>query len=108
MSDPIIRQNRGRAGLGRPKGSANKATRELRESAREYTELAIETLVAVMKNGRAMASARIKAAEIMLAYGHGKPRQTIGLEGRLTLEQLIAQSFAPGGQGDSGDRSVNG
>jgi hypothetical protein len=64
---------------GRTKGTPNKATRTLREIAREYTEEALEALVAVLRDGESEA-ARIQAANAILDRGYGKPTTTIGDE----------------------------
>lgn len=71
---------RGNAGKGRPKGKPNRATRVLRALAQEYTEEAVETLIGIMRDvDGAPAAARLHAAETILAYGHGKPRQAVDL-----------------------------
>lgn len=68
-----------REGAGRPAGSLNKATAEIREAAQEYTEKALETLVAIMEDKDAPHAARVAAARDILDRGHGKPRQTTDL-----------------------------
>lgn len=45
--------------------------------AREYTERAIETVAEIMTDGFAEDKDRLKAADIMLDRGHGKPSQAI-------------------------------
>jgi hypothetical protein len=64
-----------RPGAGRPAGQPNKATRELKELAQQYTEEAVLTLAEVMRNDEAPAVARVTAAVAILDRGHGKPRQ---------------------------------
>jgi hypothetical protein len=61
---------------GNPGGRV-KADPELKTIAREYTSDAIETAVAIMRNPEARDSDRLKAAEILLDRGHGKPRQEL-------------------------------
>ena len=56
---------------GRPKGEA-----KVRAAAREHTETAIGVLVAAMADPDARV--RIKAAEVLLDRGYGKPTQPIG------------------------------
>jgi hypothetical protein len=62
-----------RPGAGRKAGTLNKATRELKEIAREHTEAAIKTLVAVMEDTQAPPAARVAAADKLLDRGHGRP-----------------------------------
>lgn len=62
-------------GAGRPKGQPNRATRELKDLAAQYTEEAVLTLAEVMRNDEAPAVARVTAAVAILDRGHGKPRQ---------------------------------
>ena len=56
---------------GRPKGEA-----KVRLAAREHTEIAIAVLVSAMADEDARV--RIKAAEVLLDRGWGKPAQPIG------------------------------
>ena len=57
---------------GRPKGFG-----DIREIARTHTATAIETLVSVMNNPDATASARVAAATALLDRGWGRPTQPI-------------------------------
>jgi len=72
-----------RKGSGRPTGAGSKATSELKlnlsESAREYTNDALNTLVDVMQSGQSD-SARIAAATAILDRGYGRPTKTTSLE----------------------------
>lgn len=61
---------------GRPKGSLNKATAEVKQAAQQYTEEALLTLSEIMRSG-ANEQARISAANSLLDRGHGKPSQAI-------------------------------
>jgi hypothetical protein len=67
-----------RTGAGRPLGSPNRATVDMKarmyELAREYTLTAFETLLDVAENSTSD-SARITAATAILDRGYGKPRQ---------------------------------
>ena len=68
---------RGRAaGVGRQKGTPNKATAEIREAAQAYTQEALETLADVMRNSKSDA-ARALAAEKILDRGYGRPTQAL-------------------------------
>lgn len=61
-----------RAGAGRPKGS-RAISAELRQAAQEHTQDAINVLVEVMQTPDH--PQRLKAAELVLARGHGTPRE---------------------------------
>lgn len=69
-----------REGAGRPKGAVNKVTADIREAAQEYTQDALDVLVAVMKNTETPAAARVSAASAVLDRGHGKPMQSVEVE----------------------------
>jgi len=62
---------------GRQKGVPNKATRSLREIARQYTDEAIDALVRVMQDDGEPAAARVSAANAILDRGYGKPSTVI-------------------------------
>lgn len=66
---------------GRQKGTPNKATASLRDIARQYTDKAIEGLVAVLNNLEEPAAARISAANSLLDRGYGKPSQPLDGDG---------------------------
>ena len=72
-----------REGSGRPLGSVNKATKELKlnlsELAREYTQDSLMTLVDVMQSSQSD-SARIAAATAILDRGYGRPTKTTSFE----------------------------
>jgi hypothetical protein len=61
---------------GRKKGVPNKAGRELREVAQEYTATAMKTLAEICENGESEA-ARVAAANALLDRGHGKPTNLV-------------------------------
>lgn len=73
-------KNHAKAG-GRKAGVPNKATRELREIAAEFSPEAIETAVKLMRNGKVAAAARLQAVNIILDRAHGKPPQATVLTG---------------------------
>lgn len=81
-----------RPGAGRPKGVPNKATRPMREAAREYTEQALLTLAEIMKDEDQTGPARVAAANALLDRGYGKPAQPIdgdGEGGAIPVAHLI-------------------
>lgn len=71
-----------RPGAGRKQGVPNKATIELKELARQYTEDAVHALVNVMMGDNP--SARVTAAKELLDRGYGKPSQFI--EGKIDVK----------------------
>lgn len=66
-----------RTGAGRPKGSLNKATVDVREAAQAFTEDALKILAGIMKAEEQPAAARVSAAKELLDRGHGKSTQPI-------------------------------
>jgi hypothetical protein len=67
------RDGRFKKGQSGNPGGRPKIFTEVKEAAREHTEAAIETLVAVMNNEEATAAARVAAANAILDRGWGKP-----------------------------------
>ena len=61
-------------------GSTAKQITDVRDAARQHTQAAVETLVSVMQNKKAPASARVAAANGLLDRGHGKAVQHIEAE----------------------------
>ena len=81
---------------GNPGGRV-KAHPELKAIACEYTSDAIGTAVAIMRNPEARDSDRLKAAEILLDRGHGKPRQELehtGKEGKDLVPETDGSKLA--------------
>src|SRR5262245_26326986 len=75
---PVVRDGggkfvKGQSGnkLGRPK-----KVKELRDAARRLTPAALKTVENILRNPKAHEASRLKAAEIVLAYGRGKPIAT--------------------------------
>ena len=58
-------------------GGRPKAVREVAEMARVCTEAAIVTLAQIMRNEDAPESARVRAIEVLLERGWGKPAQPL-------------------------------
>ncbi|MGZ8942615.1 MAG: hypothetical protein ACXW00_07610 [Methylobacter sp.] len=74
MSRPIKPKRGGkRPGSGRKAGAKNKATMALKEVAAQYSEEAIETLVAVMRDPETSPAVKVQAAEKLLDRSHGRP-----------------------------------
>jgi Family of unknown function (DUF5681) len=84
----------GRSGnpTGRPKRpatiEARRIFRDVADAAREVTGEAINALVAIMKNPKAPAAARISAAQALLDRGYGKPAQAIEVSAQPDLTHL--------------------
>ena len=57
---------------GRPKAQEN-----IRDLARQHTESAVQTLVAIAENQKASDSARVQAAVALLDRAWGKPQQYV-------------------------------
>ena len=81
MGRPFVKGQSGNK-AGRPK-----AVGHLRELARQHTEEAIETLVAIMRDEGAPPRARSAAAEALLNRGWGTPTQHV----EYTDEELLAR-----------------
>lgn len=69
---------------GRKAGVPNRATASVREAAQQYTEEALNGLVAIMRDENSPAAARLAACREILDRGHGKPTQSI--EGDMTMK----------------------
>jgi len=65
-----------RPGAGRPKGSKNRANKELRNLARTYTNDALDTLAQIAQHGESE-SARVQASVALLDRAWGKPKAQI-------------------------------
>lgn len=57
------------------RGPGRPALKDVRALAQEHTTRAIDTLVSIMANEDMFGSVRVAAAQVLLAYGHGKPMQ---------------------------------
>lgn len=71
-----------RLGAGRPKGSLNKATADVKAAAQVYTTEALETLAEVLRKSESDA-ARVAAAKELLDRGHGKARQALDVDANI-------------------------
>jgi hypothetical protein len=111
---------------GNPGGRAKKETTveakkviaDVKALAKEYTEEAVLTLVDIMRDDRAPASARTGAADSLLDRGWGRPTQnvegkisvsqTLTIEQRLVLIDAVDRILAARRDGQSDARSVEG
>lgn len=64
---------------GRPKGSPNKATRELKEAARAFSVDALSTIAKIMREGE-NETVRLAAAKELLDRGFGKSTQMVATD----------------------------
>ena len=74
-----------------------KAPVNIRSLARSHTDMAIRTLVAIAKQPKANASARVAAAQALLDRGWGKPQSKIDVTSdgeRLTFQSEALSDFA--------------
>jgi hypothetical protein len=80
-------------GPGRPKGSGNRATEELKKMIRERTvdgSIIVETLMGWLQHS-SDAALVIGSAKILLEYGYGKPKESIEVTGEVKMS--LAQLF---------------
>lgn len=68
-----------RQGAGRPKGSTNKMTAELKALAQQHTAKALEVIVELAVNGEAETT-RLAAAKEILDRGYGRTPQAVAAE----------------------------
>jgi len=80
-----------REGAGRPKGAVNKATASVREAAQSFTTDALSTLAEIMRDPEHPAAARVSAAQALLDRGHGKPTQSVELDGALDVSATVSE-----------------
>lgn len=89
--DPKIGENRrGNAGKGRPKGSVNKATADVKAAAQKYTDEAMDELARIMRESESDA-ARVSAIKEIFDRGHGKPKQSLDVAGNLEVQYRIVE-----------------
>jgi hypothetical protein len=70
----------------------NKATADIRDAARQYTEKALQTLVSVMENTEQPAAARVAASNAILDRGFGKPTQPLEHSGEMDLRTWLTKA----------------
>lgn len=71
-------------GVGRPRGTINKATADVKALASEYGPEAIKTLAHIMVNGETEPG-RIAAAKELLDRAYGKAKQAVDVGGGLDV-----------------------
>ena len=73
-----------RNGAGRRKGGSNSVHPDIRAIAGQHTEATIERLAQIIRDGETT-SVTVKAIELMLAYGHGKPRESVDVSTNMEI-----------------------
>lgn len=74
---------------GRVKGVPNKATAAIKEIAGQYTEQAVNTLVSILAGGEGIPpAAQVAAAKELLDRAHGKPGQSVDVNGNVSFKGL--------------------
>ena len=76
-----------RDGAGRKKGAPNKATAEIREAARQYSDAALQHLARLMTKAESEA-AQVAACKEILDRAWGKATQVIGGDSDNPIETL--------------------
>lgn len=74
-------------------GGQRKMTPELKALARGYTEEAIQTLAAVMRDSKAPPTSRVIASQTLLDRGWGRAPQHVTIE-KTPLDDLTAETLA--------------
>jgi len=83
---------------GRPKGSKNKLSFDLKDvMAGRMTEKSMKQLERLLEDPETPHGARLKAIELVLAYGHGRPQQTqlVGVEAGPNLKEIMVRFMKP-------------
>jgi len=83
---------------GRPKGSRNKLPYDLKQlMATRLTEKAVVELEKILDHPDTAPRDRMKAIEMILASGHGKPQsnQMVGIEAGPNLKELMVRFMRP-------------
>jgi hypothetical protein len=86
-----------REGAGRPKGSLNRATADVKAAAQKYTDEALKTLAAIMRDADS-APARVAACKEILDRGHGKSHQSSDLT--IRDERMVVEAPVPAKDAD--------
>ena len=86
-----------RKGVNGNPGGRPRELRDVVELARSHVPEAIETLALIMANPEAPPAARVAAANAILDRGWGKPKEMVEATVQTTLEQLVMELQARGG-----------
>lgn len=81
---------------GRPLGATNRQPLDVKEAAKEFTADALNTLAMIMRDNNQPAAARVSAAGHILDRGHGKPKQSIDVDGALNVTSIKRTIVDPG------------
>lgn len=76
----VSRDNRGRFTKGNKSGGRPKIPDDIKEMCKALTPKAIETAKTIMLDEEAKDADRLRAAEIILDRGYGKPAQSVNVE----------------------------
>ena len=77
---------------GREAGTPNKATADLKAFAGQYTQEAVESMVAIARDAETPPQAKVAAWREILDRGHGKPAQSVTVDGD-AVTQPVAVTF---------------
>lgn len=95
----IVGRGNGNRGKGRPKGSLNKATADVRVLAQEYGPRVIKVLVDIATSDEQPPAARVSAAKELLDRGYGKSLQAVEHSGGIANLSPVVNLTLSGGSG---------
>ncbi len=94
---------------GKPKNlpavEARKIVADIKAAAREYTAEALEKVVAIMRSPKSPPASALGAATQILDRGWGKPKETVDMTQRTTLEDLVLESYKPRQKAETVDQA---
>jgi hypothetical protein len=67
--------------MGRPKGARNKATEFIKPIAQRFGPDCMEAMIKIVKHPKASNLDKVRAAELIMAYGYGRPVESHELSG---------------------------
>lgn len=108
ITKPAMRSAKGqfvKGVSGNPGGRIREVT-QVMELAREYTTDAIDALKNVLKSADSPPAAKVSAATVILDRGWGKPKETVDMTVKQTLEDLVLASMRRG-KDDEAQESVH-
>ena len=71
-------------------GGRKKLPQEFQKLAKEKSYDALKILCEIMENSNAKTDVRVKCAELIMAYGVGKPSQVIDMTGGSGIKVIVA------------------